>query len=61
METLKINQLPYTTNNKISEISVLVGLCILESIRIHLGRKGSLSDHGWQVILSVFITIPCGN
>lgn len=59
--TLKAVQLSnqYEPGNLLNETSVLLGLCILESIRIHLGRKGSLSDHGWQVILSVIITIPC--
>lgn len=37
---------------------VLFALCSLEFLRIHLGRKGSLSDHGYQVWLSVILIIP---
>lgn len=46
MGTLKAVNLDYKKSLLIQESAVLLGLCILESIRIHLGRKGSLSDHG---------------
>lgn len=59
MGILKAVNLKYDPNALTKESIILIALCLLESIRIHLGRKGSLSDHGWQVILSVFITIPC--
>jgi transmembrane protein 216 len=60
MMTLKAVNLQYDDNKSpVLDACVLIGLCILESIRVHLGKKGSLSDYGWQVILSVFITIPC--
>lgn len=59
MGILKAVNLTYEQSKLSTESTILIGLCLLESIRIHLGRKGSLSDHGWQVILSVFITIPC--
>lgn len=59
MGILKAVNLTYDHSKLTTESIILIGLCLLESIRIHLGRKGSLSDHGWQVILSVFITIPC--
>ena len=59
MGTLKAINLNYEDGKLLRETCVLLGLCLLESIRIHLGKKGSLSDHGWQVILSVFVTIPC--
>lgn len=59
MMTLKAVNLQYEDNKSVLDACVLLGLCLLESIRVHLGKKGSLSDYGWQVILSVFITIPC--
>lgn len=59
MGTLKAINLTYKDHTLLYEGSVMLALCVLESIRIHLGRKGSLSDYGWQVILSVFLTIPC--
>lgn len=46
MGTLKAINLDYTKSDIIKETSVLVFLCLLESVRIHLGKKGSLSDHG---------------
>lgn len=59
MGTLKAANLQYDQHNLVRDSCVLLATCLLESIRIHFGRKGSLSDHGWQVILSVFLTIPC--
>jgi len=58
MGTLKFVNLDYKQDELIRETIVLLGLCLLESIRIHLGRKGSLSDHGYQVWLSVILTVP---
>lgn len=46
MATLKFVNLPYTNEAMVKESIVILALCLLESIRIHLGRKGSLSDHG---------------
>ncbi|ETN64373.1 transmembrane protein 216-like [Anopheles aquasalis] len=60
MLTLKAVNLKYPDHILLRESSILVALCLVETIRIILGRRGSLSDHGWQVILSVFLTIPCG-
>ncbi|XP_055603333.1 transmembrane protein 216-like [Uranotaenia lowii] len=59
MMTLKAVNLQYPQQILLREIIILVALCVIETVRIILGRKGSLSDHGWQVILSVFLTIPC--
>uniref|UniRef100_U5EQ71 Putative conserved plasma membrane protein n=1 Tax=Corethrella appendiculata TaxID=1370023 RepID=U5EQ71_9DIPT len=58
MLTLKAVNLPYPEHILPREASLLIVLCLVESIRIVLGRKGSLSDYGWQVIVSVFLTIP---
>ncbi|XP_031638004.1 uncharacterized protein LOC116350366 isoform X2 [Contarinia nasturtii] len=41
------------------DIGYLFGTSLLETIRIYLGRKSSLSRHGWQVIVSVILTLPC--
>uniref|UniRef100_A0A182K942 Uncharacterized protein n=1 Tax=Anopheles christyi TaxID=43041 RepID=A0A182K942_9DIPT len=60
MLTLKAVNLKYPDHILLREACILVALCLVETIRIILGRRGSLSDHGWQVILSVFLTIPCG-
>ncbi|CAO1405391.1 unnamed protein product [Diamesa serratosioi] len=59
MGTLKAVNLDYSMPVLVQESLILLFLCLLESVRIYLGRKGSLSDHGWQVIASVFLTIPC--
>jgi transmembrane protein 216 len=59
MMALKSVNLTYQEYGKLFDGSVLLALCIVESVRVHLGRKGALSDYGWQVILSVFLTIPC--
>lgn len=59
MHTLKAVNLKYPEQILMRETCILLALCLVETIRIILGRKGSLSDHGWQVILSVFLTIPC--
>ncbi|XP_055545482.1 transmembrane protein 216-like [Wyeomyia smithii] len=59
MMTLKAVNLPYPHQVLVQETIILLALCLVETIRIIFGRKGSLSDHGWQVILSVILTIPC--
>ncbi|XP_055306146.1 uncharacterized protein LOC129570523 [Sitodiplosis mosellana] len=41
------------------DVGYLFGTTLLETIRIYLGRKSSLSKHGWQVIVSVILTFPC--
>lgn len=46
MGTLKFVNLDYKQKDLIQETIVLLGLCLLESVRIHLGKKGSLADHG---------------
>lgn len=46
MGTLKFVNLDYKREDIIQQTIVLLGLCLLEAVRIHLGKKGSLSDHG---------------
>uniref|UniRef100_A0A1A9UYG8 Transmembrane protein 216 n=2 Tax=Glossina TaxID=44049 RepID=A0A1A9UYG8_GLOAU len=59
MGLLKAINLTYTGSALAKDSIVLVGICILETVRIIMGRKGSLADRGWPVILSVFLTAPC--
>ncbi|XP_037925250.1 transmembrane protein 216-like [Hermetia illucens] len=56
---LKAINLQYTQSVLIRESCLLVVLCLLETIRIVLGRRGSLSDRGWQVLTSVVLSLPC--
>uniref|UniRef100_A0A6B2ECM6 Uncharacterized protein n=1 Tax=Phlebotomus kandelakii TaxID=1109342 RepID=A0A6B2ECM6_9DIPT len=62
MTVLKAVNLPYPEGSLLRDTLLLVSLLIAESIRIFFGRHGSLSDHGWRVICSVFLTFPssCG-
>ncbi|XP_031638001.1 uncharacterized protein LOC116350365 [Contarinia nasturtii] len=41
------------------DVGFLLGTLFLETIRIILGRQGSLSKHSWQVIVSVILIFPC--
>ncbi|XP_004537163.1 transmembrane protein 216 [Ceratitis capitata] len=59
MGLLKAINLSYPNNVLARDSGVVIGLCILETIRIILGRRGSLAEKSWQVILSVFLTVPC--
>ncbi|XP_055382837.1 transmembrane protein 216-like isoform X2 [Condylostylus longicornis] len=56
---LKAINLNYDPTILLKDSCGLVLLCIVEAIRIVLGRKGSISDRGWQVICSVILTFPC--
>jgi hypothetical protein len=46
MGLLKYINLDYKDDVLVKEAIILVSICLLESIRVHLGRKGSLSDNG---------------
>lgn len=46
MASLKFINLEYKDSEMLENTIVLFALCTLEFLRIHLGRKGSLSDHG---------------
>uniref|UniRef100_A0A336JZV5 CSON007374 protein n=1 Tax=Culicoides sonorensis TaxID=179676 RepID=A0A336JZV5_CULSO len=61
MGILKLINLPYPENVKFQEAILLVLLLFLETIRIIMGRKGSLSEHVWQVFVSVLLLLPCGS
>lgn len=55
---LKAIGLNYNTQELTREGCILLALCIVETIRIVLGRKSSLSDRGWQATVSVILTLP---
>lgn len=59
MGLLKAINLAYTAQTLVKDSIILVGVCILETVRIKLGRCGTLAERDWQVILSVFLTFPC--
>lgn len=56
---LKKTNIDYAKGVFAQEAGLLIGLCVLETLRIILGRKGSLSERAWQVFLSVILLIPC--
>lgn len=43
---LKAINLQYADNVVLNESCCLLGICAVESVRIFLGRKGSLGEHG---------------
>lgn len=57
MGTLKAVNLDYTKTKLTQESLVLVFLCLLESVRIYLGKKGSLSDHGKKFYILISVTL----
>ncbi|XP_036325124.1 transmembrane protein 216 [Rhagoletis pomonella] len=59
MGLLKAINLSYPSHVLARDSGVLIGFCILETVRIILGRRGSLAEKSWPVILSVFLTVPC--
>lgn len=52
MGVLKAVNLPYPENTLGKEGGLLVALCIIESIRIVLGRRGSLSDRSEYIYVN---------
>lgn len=59
MGLLKAINLSYTGHTLAKDSVILIAVCILETVRIRLGRSGSLAERDWKVILSVFLTVPC--
>lgn len=57
MGTLKFVNLDYPDAVVYKESVILFGICILESIRIHLGQKGSLLDNGWRWFSLIFYVL----
>jgi transmembrane protein 216 len=58
MAILKFVNLEYTNDVLMEEAIVLCSICVLESIRIHLGKQGSLSDHGKTISMRPIHSIP---
>jgi transmembrane protein 216 len=46
MEALKFVNLKYENEVLYRELIIVLALLTLESVRIYLGKQGSLSDHG---------------
>lgn len=59
MGLLKAINLSYKEHTLARDSIILVALCILETVRIRMGRCGSLAERDWKVIVSVFLTVPC--
>jgi transmembrane protein 216 len=51
MEALKFVNLKYENEVLYRELIIVLALLTLESVRIYLGKQGSLSDHGKILIL----------
>lgn len=49
MGALKFVNLDYKDKTVLHETIILLGLCLIEAIRLHLGKKGSLSEHGEKI------------
>lgn len=58
MGILKITSIKYPPGTLSREAGLMIFLFCLETLRVILGRKGSLSEKAWQVFLSVFLLIP---
>ncbi|EDW80969.1 uncharacterized protein Dwil_GK11811 [Drosophila willistoni] len=59
MGLLKAINLSYTGHTLMQDSAVMISFIVLETIRLIMGRKGSLAERGWTAILSVFLTAPC--
>ncbi|XP_075146874.1 transmembrane protein 216 [Haematobia irritans] len=55
---LKFILLTYPENAALREMILLLVMCVLETVRIILGRRSSLSARAWQAIASVVLTLP---
>ncbi|XP_013098919.1 transmembrane protein 216 [Stomoxys calcitrans] len=59
MSLLKAINLTYPFEILVRDMIIIVGYCLLETIRIILGRRSSLADRGLPAILSVILIVPC--
>ncbi|CAG9118811.1 unnamed protein product [Plutella xylostella] len=55
IEKYNVRETPWTLGQ---DYAVLLGLMVIEAIRLILGRKGSLSERDIPVMFSVLLTIP---
>jgi transmembrane protein 216 len=51
MALLKAVNLKYPQGALAIDTTLLVVTFVIETLRIYLGRKGALSDYGWQVLV----------
>ncbi|CAG2053788.1 unnamed protein product [Timema podura] len=58
MAMFKIANFPIPTSNYVSEIVLLIFVCLTESSRIFLGRKGNLTGNSVCLLLSIILLIP---
>lgn len=54
----KVLRLPFQNNNIVIEILIIMFLVSIELVRIHLGRKGNLTETLLPLIVSVILTGP---
>ncbi|CAG9569225.1 unnamed protein product [Danaus chrysippus] len=59
MGILKAINVSYPENALLTEAGIFSALCLLEVIRIFLGRRGNLASTKLPVFFSVILTIPC--
>nr|CAD7407171.1 unnamed protein product [Timema poppensis]CAD7573677.1 unnamed protein product [Timema californicum] len=58
MAMFKMANFPIPTSNYVSEIVLLIFVCLTESSRIFLGRKGNLTGNSVCLLLSIILLIP---
>ncbi|KAH8310626.1 hypothetical protein KR044_002254 [Drosophila immigrans] len=59
MGLLKAINLSYTGHSLAQDSAVMISFIVLETLRLIMGRKGTLAERGWTAILSVFLIAPC--
>ncbi|VVC94586.1 unnamed protein product [Leptidea sinapis] len=59
MGILKAINVSYPGNTLLTEASIFIVLCLVEVLRIFLGRRGNLVSKKIPVFFSVVLTIPC--
>ncbi|XP_059045477.1 transmembrane protein 216-like [Achroia grisella] len=59
MGILKAINVSYPENALLTEAGIFCALCLVEVIRIFLGRRGNLASKRIPVFLSVLLTVPC--
>ncbi|CAB3258408.1 unnamed protein product [Arctia plantaginis] len=58
MGILKAINVSYPENALLTEAGIFCALCLIEVIRIYLGRRGNLASKKVPVFFSVILTIP---
>ncbi|KAG6449056.1 transmembrane protein 216 [Manduca sexta] len=58
MGILKVINVPYPENTIQTETGIFFALCIVEVLRIFLGRRGNLTNKKVPVFFSILLTIP---